>query len=185
MSEGGQQLPLVAKAAHEFFAGQVRGHHFERDGLVELPVGAPCQIYAPMPPLNPAAARSGRDRSAARGPATQPRSRLRQRRPAARPGLRAEFAMPPVRGQKGPHLFANRRIEAGLRSEPRFAFGFRLLQRGMKQLLHALPEWIHVRALQPVGVRAPRKSAILRAGARGKARRKPISYRGRRSPWTG
>jgi hypothetical protein len=46
--------------------------------------------------------------------------------------LRAEFAMPPVRGQKGAHLVVNRQIESGLRSEPRFALGFGLLQRGMK-----------------------------------------------------
>jgi hypothetical protein len=44
-----------------------------------------------------------------------------------------------VGGQEGLHLFVNRRIQSGLRSEPGFALGFRLLQRGMEQLLYTPP----------------------------------------------
>ena len=139
MSEGGQQLPLVAKAPHEFFAGQMSGHHFERDGLLELPIGAPCQIdlahaartQQPFGQIGTDALPGPRQRHAGvRGSGV-----LRGGR-----GLRAQLAMPAVRGEKGPDLFPNQRIRSGLRSEPRFPLGFRLFERGMKQFLDALPE---------------------------------------------
>jgi hypothetical protein len=126
-----QQLAFVAEAAHQPLAPQVWRHHFEGDGLIELPIVAPRQV----------------DRAHAAA-AQQPLRTIGAEAPAGarkliRPGqrrLRAQLAVPAVRGHQRPHFFPNRRIESGLPREPGFALGFRLFERGMKQLLHALPE---------------------------------------------
>jgi hypothetical protein len=47
--------------------------------------------------------------------------------------------MSPVGGQEGAHLLVKRRIESGLGSQPGFAPGLGLLQRGMKQLFYKPP----------------------------------------------
>ena len=100
--------------------------------LVELPVGASRQIYrahaaATEQPVYPIGT------EALPGPRQLIPGVVSGSGVLARGwGWRAEFAMPPVRGQKGAHLVVNRRIESGLRSEPRFTLGFGLLQRGMK-----------------------------------------------------
>ena len=108
-------------------AGQVRSHHFECDGLLELPVGAPCQVH-------PAHAAATQQALSPIGPDAQPRTRQLNLgavsgsgvSPSGR-GLRAELAMSAVRGEKRQDLFPNRRIESGLRSEPRLPFRFGLL----------------------------------------------------------
>jgi hypothetical protein len=131
MGEGGQQLPLVTKAAHEFLAGQVRGHHFQCDGLIELSVVPPCQIdrahaAAAQQPLRPIGT------EAAPG-------LLRRKLAGFSSGLRLGGAAPlvelpilAVRHEQGPNLRPQRRIESGLRGEPPFAFGCRLFERGVK-----------------------------------------------------
>ena len=76
----------------------MRGHHLERDGLVELPVGAPRQIYgahaaATQQPLRPVGTEALPEPWQRRAGIVSGRGVA----PGGR-GLRAEFAMPPVRG---------------------------------------------------------------------------------------